>query len=87
MTLKLPKSRAPRDENGERTECTGWQLAAQNAFSIFTVDEIVGDRGCISWEFNALSECLEGETVIFENDCRQDENGNNLTLDVLVKVF
>ena len=50
-TLKLPKSRAPRDENGERPECSGWQLSAQNesvqsGFSVLKVD---GERGCTSW--------------------------------------
>ena len=50
-TLKLPKSRAPRDENGERPECSGWQLSAQNdsEFLDFSVEEVDGERGCTSW--------------------------------------
>ena len=77
-TLKLPKSRAPRDENGDRVECSGWQLASDPAgFTDFTVDTIIGDRGCTSWAFEGLSNEGEGEYVMFENDCRQDEEGNN----------
>ena len=50
-TLKLPKSRAPRDENGERPVCSGWQLSVQNPseFLDFSVEEVDGERGCTSW--------------------------------------
>ena len=96
MTLDLPHGRSKRSKRGSdsdeaEVQCTGWELlnpeAVYDDFYITRVEK-EGYRGKLTHNFEFIADDasnVDGQDVIFENNCKQDEDGNNVQVLIHVK--
>ena len=70
-------------------ECTGWQLVGDYSgadFTVALVEETVGRKTIRAFAFEGIQASESGLDVQFENDCKQDDTGSNVTATVHVFV-